>query len=111
MQFIGPDLIRIGCWAGVHRSSTEHYPRLNGDRRVSGVEDPILNTYAEAAGMKYEKGIGRHLAGVIKEMVETGRATEAIREHKETTKPGAYAVVQEAKRFHATPKAEKKRCH
>lgn len=67
--------------------------------------------------MRYEKKLGRHLAGVIKTLIETeadegksGR-TEAMKEHKETTAPSAYAVVQEAKRFHATANAEGKRWH
>lgn len=66
--------------------------------------------------MRYEKEIGRHMAGVIKTLIEaeanevrSGR-TKAVKKHKEITNPGAYAVVQEAKRFHATQKAEKKRC-
>jgi len=66
--------------------------------------------------MRYEKEIGRHMAGVIKTLIEAeanevGSGRRKAKKHIEITNPGAYAVVQEAKRFHATPKAERKRCH
>jgi hypothetical protein len=67
--------------------------------------------------MRYEKEIGRHLAGVIKTLIEAeanearSDRTKAMKEHKEITNPSAYAVIQEAKRFHAMPKAEKKCCY
>ena len=67
--------------------------------------------------MRYEKEIGRHMAGVIKTLIEaeanevrSGR-TKGVKKHKEIKNVGAYAVVQEAKRFHATPKAEERRCY
>jgi hypothetical protein len=49
--------------------------------------------------MRYEKQLGQHLARVIKELIETERTTHAVKKQKESTNPGAYAVVQEAKRF------------
>jgi hypothetical protein len=49
--------------------------------------------------MRYKKEIGQHLARVIKELVETERTTGAVKKPKEITNPGAYAVVEEAKRF------------
>jgi len=67
--------------------------------------------------MGYEKEIGKHLAGIIKEIIEaehnevkSGTAS-AMKKRKLMTNPGACAVVEEAKKFRATPQPKSKRRH